>query len=169
MTGQQGLIQFDFPRAVPITDATSHMDRNMFSSVSTRAASAYQRVGIETSIDGASPHHLVTLLFDALLHALACARQALARGDIAQKGAEIGKAVRILDEGLKAGLNESQGGEVAANLRGVYGYSIWCLTQANLKNDDAKLVEVVGLIEPVADAWKQMNPVAAPTARPAGA
>ena len=135
----------------------------MFTSVSTRAASAYQRVGIETSIDGASPHHLIKLLFDALLHALACARQALARGDITQKGAEIGKAVRILEEGLKAGLNASEGGDVAANLRGVYSYSIWCLTQANLKNDDAKLVEVLALIEPVADAWKQMAPAAAAT------
>ncbi len=140
----------------------------MFTSVSTRAASAYQRVGIETSIDGASPHQLVKLLFDALLHALACARQALARGDIAQKGVEIGKAVRILEEGLKAGLNESDGGEVAANLRGVYSYSIWCLTQANLKNDDGRLLEVMALIEPVADAWKQVGPNTSSANRLAG-
>jgi len=133
------------------------MDRNMFTSVSNRAASAYQRVGIETTIDGASPHQLVSLLYDALLRAVACARQALARGDIAAKGAEIGKAVRILEEGLKAGLNPDEGGEVAANLRGVYGYCVWCLTQANLRNDDARLAEVGELIETVADAWKQIG------------
>jgi len=138
----------------------------MFTPVSTRAASAYKRVGLETSIDGATPHHLVSLLFDALLRALACARQALARGDVGLKGSEIGKAVRILDEGLRAGLNEAQGGEVAANLRGVYSYSIWCLTQANLKNDDAKLAEVIALIEPVAGAWKQIDTHGAP-AKPA--
>lgn len=141
----------------------------MFTSVSTRAASTYHRVGLETSIDGASPHHLVALLFDALLRHLASARQALARGDITLKGSEIGKAVRILDEGLKSGLNEQQGGAVAANLRGVYGYCIWCLTQANLKNDDAKLAEVISLIEPVADAWKQVDPAPAAPGPRAGA
>ena len=38
----------------------------MFTPVSTRAASAYQRVGVETSITGADPHQLVVLLFDGL-------------------------------------------------------------------------------------------------------
>ena len=38
----------------------------MFTSVSSRSASAYKRVGIETSVDNADPHKLVVLLFDAL-------------------------------------------------------------------------------------------------------
>jgi len=132
------------------------MDRNMFTPVSTRAASAYKKVGLETSVDSANPHQLVRLLFDALLQSLSAARAALARGDIAAKGQEIGRSVRILEEGLIAGLNQPQGGEISANLRGVYGYSVRALTQANLKNDDARLAEVIGLIEPIADAWKQI-------------
>lgn len=129
----------------------------MFTPVSSRAASAYQRINIETSVDGADPHQLVALLYEALLRAIAAARTALARGDIAAKGAEIGKAVRILEEGLKAGLNVEAGGEVALNLRGVYAYCVGRLTQANLKNDDARLVEVVALIEPIAQAWVQIQ------------
>ena len=129
----------------------------MFTPVSSRAASAYQRINIETSVDGADPHQLVALLYEALLRAIAAARTALARGDIAAKGAEIGKAVRILEEGLKAGLNVEAGGEVALNLRGVYAYCVGRLTQANLKNDDARLVEVLALIEPIAQAWVQIQ------------
>ena len=129
----------------------------MFTPVSNRAASAYQRIKVETSVDGANPHQLVALLYEALLRAVAAARSALARGDIATKGAEISKAVRILEEGLKAGLNVEAGGEVALNLRGVYGYCVGRLTQANLKNDDARLVEVVALIEPIAQAWGQIQ------------
>lgn len=132
----------------------------MFTPVSTRAASAYKQVNIETSVDGASPHQLVRLLFDALLQALVTARAAMARDDTAVKGREIGKAVRIIEEGLKAGLNDAQGGEVAANLRGVYSYAVRCLTQANLHNEAAKLDEAIELLQPIADAWKQIGPQA---------
>jgi flagellar protein FliS len=128
----------------------------MFTSVSMRAASAYKRVGVETSVEGANPHQLVRLLFDALLQSLTTARAALNRGDIEVKGREIGKSVRILQEGLIASLNQVEGGEVSTNLRGVYGYSVRALTMANLKNDEAKLTEVIGLIETIADAWKQI-------------
>ena len=129
----------------------------MFTPVSTRAASAYRQVDVETSVDGASPHHLVRLLFDALTQSLLVARAAMARGDVETKGREIGKAVRIIEEGLKASLNEQQGGEVAVNLRTVYSYCARNLTLANLKNDESKLVEVMDLMAPIADAWKQID------------
>ena len=126
----------------------------MFTSVNSRAASAYRRVAAETAVQGADPHQLVGLLFDALLQSIANARGAMARGDIPAKGAALGKAVRIIEEGLKAGLNLQQGGELAANLHQLYGYSVLRLTQANLRNDIAALEEVVRLIEPVAESWK---------------
>lgn len=129
----------------------------MFTSVKSRAAAAYRSVGTETSVQGADPHHLVGLLFDALLQSIATARGSLARQDVAAKGVAIGKAVRILEEGLKAGLNTREGGEVAANLRSLYDYSIMRLTHGNLNNDEAALVEVAQLIEPIADSWKQIK------------
>jgi flagellar secretion chaperone FliS len=128
----------------------------MYTPVSQRAASAYKRVGIETSVESASSHQLVRLLYEALLHSLASARQALAKNDIATKGTEIGKAVRILQEGLIDGLNLSEGGEVSDNLHRLYGYCVRTLTHANLKNDAAKITEVIDLIAPIADAWKQI-------------
>ncbi|MEA3393318.1 MAG: flagellar export chaperone FliS [Pseudomonadota bacterium] len=128
----------------------------MFTPVSTRAASAYKRVSVETSVDGASPHELVNLLFDALLQSMSLARAALERGDLALKGAQLSKAVRLIEEGLKAALDDA-GGEVAGNLRTVYSYAVRCLTEANLKNDVDKIGEVIGLIEPIADAWKQIG------------
>lgn len=140
----------------------------MFTPVSTRAASAYKKVGIETSVDGANPHQLVRLLFDALLQSLSAARLALKHHDISTKGVEIGKSVRILEEGLITGLNLQDGGEISANLRGVYGYCVRALTQANLKNDDALLAEVIGLIEPIADAWRQIDLQPTPGVAPRG-
>lgn len=128
----------------------------MFTPVSARAASAYKRVGAQTSIEGASPHQVICLLFEALLQSLHAARGALARGDIDGKGQAIGKAIRILEEGLKAALDIEAGGELAVNLRGVYNYSILRLTTANLKNDTTLIEEVTQLIVPVFDAWKSI-------------
>lgn len=129
----------------------------MFTSVSSRAASAYKRVSVETGISMANPHQLVNMLFESLLHAVGAARAALERGDIGAKGEQIIKAVRILDEGLKPALNIEQGGELAANLKGLYGYCSLRLTEANLRNEDAALADVIRVIEPLADGWKQIG------------
>lgn len=134
----------------------------MFTSVNSRAASAYRRIAAETSVQGASPHQLVGLLYDALLQSIVTARGALNRGDIAAKGAAIGKAVRIIEEGLKAGLNLEEGGEIAINLHRMYGYAVMRLTQANARNDAKALTEVAQLIEPVAEAWKRIQDSKAP-------
>lgn len=144
----------------------------MFTSVSSRAASAYQRVAAQTSVQGADPHQMVGLMFDALLRNIATARGAISRADNAGKGVAIGKAVRLIDEGLKAGLDLNQGGEVAANLERLYDYSILRLTHANLRSDDQALEEVSQLIEPLAQAWQAikgpapayLQPVASPGA-----
>ncbi|TNF59522.1 MAG: flagellar export chaperone FliS [Burkholderiales bacterium] len=129
----------------------------MFTSVPSRAAAAYRRVAADTSIQGADPHQLVSLLFEALVRHILAARGALERRDAAAKGVALGKAVRIIEEGLKAGLNIQEGGEIAANLRSLYEYCVLRLTQANLRNDRQALDEVIALIEPVAESWKQIR------------
>ena len=129
----------------------------MFTSVATRPAAAYTKIAVETGVDRASPHDLVSMLFVGLLQALASARGALERGDIKAKCQQVGVAVRILDEGLRAALNLREGGAIAANLQALYGYCVVRLTKANARNDAAALREVVRLIEPVASSWKQIG------------
>lgn len=62
----------------------------------------YREVGLATSVSTADPHQLVMLLFDGAIAATLQARHALTTGDVATKGATISKAMRIIDEGLKA-------------------------------------------------------------------
>ena len=148
----------DFLARMPINKAFSNRKFAMFNSVSARAANAYRRVGIETTVDGASPHRLISLLFDSLTQAIAGAQGALARGDQPTKGAQIGRAVRLLEEGLKAGLDDDRGGELAGRLRALYDYCIARLTLANLRSDSAALAEVAALIAPVAQGWNEIGP-----------
>ena len=126
----------------------------MFTSVSSRSASAYKRVGLETSVSQASPHELVNMLFQNLLRNIGAARLAIQNGNIAAKGECIQKAVRIIDEGLKPALNLKDGGVLADNLSRMYSFCLVRLTQANLQNSEAPLVDVLRVIEPLADGWK---------------
>lgn len=129
----------------------------MFSPFNSRATSAYQRISVETSMHTIDQHQLVSLLLDGVLSAIATARGAMARGDVAAKCNGISKAVRILEEGLMTALDREAGGELARNLEAVYDYSLRRLIQANAHNDDAMLQEVSHLIEPIAQGWKDMK------------
>ncbi|MEO5732905.1 MAG: flagellar export chaperone FliS [Rubrivivax sp.] len=116
-------------------------------------SSLYHQVGVETRMTGATPHQLVTMLFDGWLEAVAQARGAMRSGDIATKGAAISRAVRILDEGLRAGLDLRGGGSLARDLNDLYGYLTVRLTQANLRSDEQILDECQRLLKPIHEAW----------------
>src|ERR1700712_4479743 len=94
------------------------------------ATRAYANVGVNTAIESASPHKLVLMLYDALLKQLR-----IARGEIGPKAAAISKAMTLIDQGLRPGLDLERGGSIAAQLLALYDYSTERLFQANLKND----------------------------------
>ncbi len=119
-------------------------------------AGAYKQVHVTTGVGAASPHGLVSMLFEGFLAALAEARGAMLAGHIEAKGRAIGRALRIVDEGLNASLNLSEGGAIAANLRNLYNYITMRLTHANLRNDAAALEECGRLIEPLRSAWSEI-------------
>jgi len=116
-------------------------------------AKAYRQVALETGVDAASPHQLVLMLIDGFQDSLAQARGAITARDIETKGRAIGRAVRIIEEGLRAGLNQEAGGSLAGSLDALYHYITVRLTQANSANDIAALEECSRLIEPVRSAW----------------
>ncbi|MEN9629111.1 MAG: flagellar protein FliS [Pseudomonadota bacterium] len=116
-------------------------------------AQAYRSMAAETGITDASPHRLVLMLYDGLLESLAEARGAMRARDHERKGRAIGRAVRIVEEGLRGGLNLQAGGELAQNLHQLYGYMATRLTQANLRNDEQMLLECQNLLQPLRDAW----------------
>lgn len=79
------------------------------------AAASYRTLDVQTKVDGADPHQLVEMLYDGAITQVAKARHALARKDIVAKGEATTRAIRIVDEGLKAAL-DARAGDVARNL-----------------------------------------------------
>ncbi len=118
----------------------------------------YRQVGVQSAVaGGASPHRLIAMLFDGVLEAIAQARGAMREGRLEVKGRAIGRAARIVEEGLKAGLDRRAGGALAVHLDELYAYLGLRLTHANLRNDEAALIECQQLIEPLRDAWMQIG------------
>ena len=141
----------------------------MFSAYSPRAANAYQRINVETSMHTMDQHQLVSLLYEGVLNAIATARGALARGDVLTKVNSISKAIRIIEEGLCTALDRVDGGELAENLGSLYDYCLRRLILANARNDDAMMAEVMRLIEPVAQGWSEIKKTQAAAAAQAPA
>ena len=129
----------------------------MFTSVSSRSAASYQLVGEESVVHGSSPQQLIGMLFAGLLKSIALAKLAIARGDNKEKIRELGKAIRILQEGLMGNLDLQRGGTVAVNLARIYEYCGMRLVQANLRTDSDALDEVTKLLGTVSAGWSEME------------
>ncbi len=124
-------------------------------------AGAYARVGIETSTMSASPHQLITMLFDGARTAIGMARHHMACGETVAKGNAISKAIDIVASGLKAGLDAEAAGpageELVGNLSALYDYIVQRLFQANLRNDAKALDEAEELLENIGSAWREID------------
>ncbi|MCJ7926411.1 flagellar export chaperone FliS [Pantoea vagans] len=117
---------------------------------------AYAKIGVESAVMSASQQQLIVMLFDGALSALIRARLFMQDGNIEGKGSSISKAINIIEAGLKEGLAENRGDELADNLLDLYNYMTRRLLQANLHNDVAAVEEVEGLLRNIADAWKEV-------------
>lgn len=126
-------------------------------------AAAYHANALEIQVAGADAHRLVTLLFEGFEHAAAEAQGALVAGDTERKCRALTRAIRIVDEGLRAHLNLAAGGNLAQDLLELYGYVVQRLTLANSRNDPELIAECLRLMQPLHEAWLSIgNPSRAP-------
>ncbi|WP_144143667.1 flagellar export chaperone FliS [Paraburkholderia sp. BCC1884] len=131
-------------------------------------ANAYARVGVETGVMGASPHRLIVMLYQGARQAIAQARMHLQMGNVPARGEAIGKAIQIVESGLQQSLNLEAGGEIAERLNALYSYMSRRLLEANIKQSEAMLVEVDGLLSTLEEAWIGIAPeIARMAAQPA--
>jgi len=128
------------------------------------AISRYRQVRTEGSVEDATPHRLIAMLFDGALSRIALAAAHMRRGEIEAKGAAITRALEIVGA-LRASLDMNVSGGLPQRLDALYDYVSRRLLHANLENDPTVLDEVAGLVRVIADAWAQV----APSPRVAGA
>jgi flagellar biosynthetic protein FliS len=100
------------------------------------------------------------------------ARLHLAEGRIADRSREITKACQIVIE-LAVSLDHERGGEISRRLALLYDYMHRRLLEANMRQSDEPLADVLGLLSTLAEGWEgvrtpESQPVAesAPAAQP---
>lgn len=121
------------------------------------ASKAYSQVSLESSVMGASPHQLITMLFEGAHASLLRAKIAAETGNVALRGKELSRAINIIGNGLQSVLDHERGGAVSAELDRLYSYMIQSLLKANLDNDIALIVHIDRVLLNITDAWKQIG------------
>ncbi|WP_299183031.1 flagellar export chaperone FliS [uncultured Neptuniibacter sp.] len=124
-------------------------------SVNLNALKQYQSVDLRATVETASPHKLISMLLDGVLGSLAKAKGAIERESIEERTQHLNKASEIV-VGLKGSLDLEQGGEVAANLNGLYDYMLRSIMTANSQNDAEKVQEIMDLMLEIKQGWAEM-------------
>ncbi len=116
---------------------------------------SYRRMAAQT----ATPGQLVLMLFDGAINFLERAAKGFELDDPLEFNATINnnilKAQAIINE-LNASLDMEAGGEVAANLRRLYEYMDFRLTESNRTKTPEGVQEVIQRLGVIRDAWAEM-------------
>jgi flagellar protein FliS len=103
-----------------------------------------------------NPLRLVIALYEGALEATRCAAGCLEAGDIWGRSKAINKTVAILSE-LLASLDLAKGGDIAQNLKRLYGYMQTRLLEAHARQAAAPLKEVEKLLGTLLEGWHQAD------------
>lgn len=123
-----------------------------------RGIQAYAQVDLQSQLAGATPHQLITMLFDGAHNAILRAKIYFETGNIARRGEMISKAINIIDNGLRASLDHNKGQEIAQQLEMLYEYMSRTLLECNLRNNPDPLAHVDELLMNLATTWKEIDP-----------
>jgi flagellar secretion chaperone FliS len=122
---------------------------------------------LEERILSADPLELVHVLYQAAMRAVRKARGHVAAREIAQRARSINQAYRVLSE-LNRSLDHQRGGDLSRQLARVYGYMMRRLIEANRRQSDEPLAEVLGLLATLAEGWDALKSATGPDVPKAG-
>lgn len=124
-----------------------------------RAAGAgqhYRSVDMTSKVEGASPHKLVSILYEELILAVSTMKQAVRRGDATRRN-EAGARALMLVQSLDASLDFEKGGDIARALTAVYGETRRLLTLGANANDADAIGRAQAMIGEIAQAWNAIG------------
>ncbi|WP_421510653.1 flagellar export chaperone FliS [Enterobacter sp. JS8-1] len=119
---------------------------------------AYTTVSLDSQIAGATPHQLIVLLYDGAINAMKRAEIYFQSGNTARRGEMISRAINIIDNGLRAGLDHEKGGKIAEELESLYEYISRTLLEANLNKSGDKLPHLIALMTGMLETWQAIAP-----------
>ena len=112
---------------------------------------AYQRTNVET----ADPKKLVIMCYDGAIFNLKMAKERYIEKNYEAKASALSKAMLIIGE-LNSALDLEKGGEIAQNLKSIYGYILRRLTEGDMACDLSAFDEAITMLEELGEAWKEI-------------
>ncbi len=109
----------------------------------------YQQNAVATQ----SPGRIIVMLYEGAIKFLKSAKSALQQQDMSEFVRCMSRTGDIIDE-LDVSLDVDRGGEVAANLRSLYGFLRQHLLQAQIKKDPRMIDEAVRILHDLHEGWK---------------
>jgi len=119
------------------------------------AIAQYRDVNASSAVLTASPHKLISLLFEGYLKRIMEAKGAMSRGDKALTTESIRKAIQIISE-LKCSLRDKESNELSQRLDSLYDYIPRLLLAANREQSQDKLDEGARLIITIKESWDKI-------------
>ena len=108
-----------------------------------------------TQISTASSVQIVVLLYDGAISSIKLAQEGILNNNFQDKARFLDRALRIVGE-LSASLNMEVGGNISTDLRRLYEYIQYELTQANMKNESACLEGPIRCLSVIREAWQEL-------------
>jgi len=116
----------------------------------------YQSISVESGINTADPHTIISMLFDGIFKSLSITRGAIERKDLSIKSSQLNKAISIL-RSLQDSLDTESQPKISEVFYDLYTYCIDRLMEVSASLNCSILDDVVDLLKPVADAWKEIS------------
>ncbi|MEY8214835.1 MAG: flagellar export chaperone FliS [Colwellia sp.] len=116
----------------------------------------YQTINRESGIISADPHTIISMLYNGIFESISVAKGAIERKDFDTKSKQLNKAMSIL-RSLQNSLDNKSEPKISSNFYELYAYCIDLLTDVSSSLDCAKLDEVIELLKPLAEAWKNIS------------
>jgi len=114
-------------------------------------AQAYANTQIQT----ASSVQVIVLLYDGAISSLKLAQEGMSQLNYQDKARFLDRALRVIGE-LSASLNMEEGGSIAKDLRRMYEYIQFEMTQANIKNEPRRLEGPIRCLSVIREAWQDL-------------
>jgi len=113
----------------------------------------YKGVQVDSAVDEASSHKLVSLLMNGALDRLLSAK---ASQEPSSRKALVGKTISII-EYLRVSLDPGADLKFSEQLGELYRYMESKLLESTLNDDAAQIDQVIDLIKPIRDGWDSIE------------
>ena len=112
---------------------------------------SYRKTDVSTS----DPVKLVIMCYEGAIDSLKLAKEKIKEKNYEKKAKAIIKAKDVINE-LLCSLDFEKGGEIANNLRSLYGYMLKRILYADVNRDMGVFDEVIGMLNELLSAWQEV-------------